>query len=163
MDSFEAQKTDTLLDWSEGYIIHKWTYDDIDIEFEEMFYKDKKNKKSIKLDFKFQNDKEGSFINDYNDEVNIRLTNRDNKLCVYFRIDDIDYHNKPASWEFDKYVDDFKMTILGVYDYVYELNKFEKYYYDNIGEVIEERYMVDELEEITLDDEYYYDISDCED
>jgi hypothetical protein len=143
-------------------MIHKWTYDDIDIEFDEMFYRDRKNGRFIKLDLKFEDYKEGSFTNDYNSEVEITLTNENNKLCIYFRIDDIGYHNKPTPNEFKGYVEDFKATLLGVYDYIYELKKFEDYYNNNIGEVVEEQYKLDELDEIELEDEFYYDIDDSD-
>ena len=79
-------------------------HDDIDIEFDEMFYRDRKNGRFIKLDLKFEDHKEGSFINDYNSEVEITLTNENNKLCVYFRINDIGYHNKPTSSELNGYI-----------------------------------------------------------
>lgn len=162
MESLKDCKTDTIMNWNEGYVVHKWIFDDIDIEFDEMFYRDRKNDRLIKLDLKFDDYKEGYFMNEYKSEVNISLTNRDNKLCVYFRIDDIGYHNKPTLREFRGYVEDFKATLLGVYDYVYELKKFEDYYYDNINEVVEEQYKLDELDEIELDDEYYYDIEDSD-
>ena len=44
----------------------------------------------VELDLKFHENKEGTFINQYNDEVIIRLTNEYNKLCVFFEINNVD-------------------------------------------------------------------------
>lgn len=162
MDPFTGHKTETIWFQKDGFIVHKWTYEDIQIEFDELYYK--KNGKMVKLDLKFYENKEGTFINEYNDEVIIRLTNEYDKLCVFFEIKNVDYHNKPTQKEFKKYVEDFKAQLLGVYEYIYELKKFEEYYYNNIEEVMNEQFIKDELSEIKLEDEYYYevDISDSE-
>ena len=162
MEAFIGHKTDTIWFRNDAKIVHKWTYDDIDVEFDELYYI--KDGKMVELDLKFYENKEGTFINQYNDEVVIRLTNEYNKLCVFFEIDNVDYHNKPTKKEFKQYVEDFKAQLLGVYEFIYELKKFEEYYYNNIDEVMNEQFIQDELSEIKLEDEYYYevDISDSE-
>lgn len=162
MEAFIGHKTDTIWFRDDAKIVHKWTYDDIDVEFDELYYI--KDGKAVELDLKFYENKEGTFINQYNDEVVIRLTNEYNKLCVFFEIYNIDYNNKPTEKEFKQYVEDFKAQLLGVYEYIYELKKFEEYYYNNIDEVMNEQFIHDELSEIKLEDEYYYevDISDSE-
>lgn len=162
MEAFIGHKTDTIWFRNDAKIVHKWTYDDIDVEFDELYYI--KDGKMVELDLKFYENKEGTFINQYNDEVVIRLTNEYNKLCVFFEIDNVDYHNKPTEKEFKQYVEDFKAQLLGVYEFIYELKKFEEYYYNNIDEVMNEQFIQDELSEIKLEEEYYYevDISDSE-
>ena len=119
MEAFTGHKTDTIWFRDDDKIVHKWTYDDIDVEFDELYYI--KDGKAVELDLKFYENKEGTFINKYNDEVVIRLTNEYNKLCVFFEIYNIGYHNKPTQKEFKQYVDDFKAKLLGV---TYSLQAF---------------------------------------